>query len=65
MPSFEMPHEVSVEDAIKIIAQQSPASRHSGMGHGPKLTRPEMVTLARTACRTEKISYEGFTKEGA
>lgn len=55
MPAYPMPSAISVIDAIKMIAGCTP-NRHAGATGG--LSKEQIVTLARVACRTEGIKWE-------
>jgi hypothetical protein len=57
----QIPHTISASEAVKLIAQNC----HRSKARGTKMTREEMVNLARVACKTEGIAWEGFTKEAA
>lgn len=52
--TFALPRKITAGEALKLIAQ----SRHV-MG-GPGLSKADMVNLARVACRTEGITWEGW-----
>jgi hypothetical protein len=51
--SFCIPHTISATDALRLIAQ----SNRAGGCH--RLSKEEMITLARVACKTEGIAWEG------